>query len=72
MAGWRQVLGLTATFAAVGIVALAAPAERPERPSPEERAKLTKAAATVVAKFVARELSLGSEQTEKFVRMKKG
>jgi len=69
MAGWRRVVGLAALFAGMGIVAFAAPAEQErQKQSPEEQAKLTKAAATLVGKYVARELSLGPEETKKFVK----
>ena len=69
MRGRKPAIGFTAMFAAMGIVVFAAPPTR-ERPhmSSEERAKLTRATVTLVVKYVARELSLGAEETEKFVK----
>jgi len=81
MVSWTRTVALTAMFLAMAVVSFAAEAEgaagagrRGARGagggaglSPEEQAKLAKASATVVAKYVAKEVGLAADKTDKFV-----
>jgi urease gamma subunit len=75
MVSWKRTVGLTAMFVALAVVSFAAEGEAPAGRrgarggglSPEEQAKLTKASATMVAKFVAKEVELAADKTDKFV-----
>jgi len=75
MVSWKRTVGLTAMFVALAVVSFAAEGEAPAGRrgarggglSPEEQAKLTKASATMVAKFVAKEVGLAADKTDKFV-----
>ncbi len=74
MKEWKRVLGLTAMFAAMAMFSFAAPAEQGRGggragagAGGEGRAKQMKEAATIVAKFVAKEVGLNADKVDKFV-----
>ncbi len=72
MKEWKRVPGLTAMFAALAMFAVAAPAEQAKGggragAGGEARARQMKEAATIVAKFVGKEVGLAADKMDKFV-----
>lgn len=69
MTSWKRVVTMATMFVTMVAVGFAAEAEKKREgpPGPEERAKLSRTAATMVARYVAKEVGLAADKTDKFV-----